>query len=127
MTNKQLTVGELLRAARLENGLSLQQLAEQVGMPKSLLGNWEVGHVAQPDPTRLTRLAGVLGIDANRLLKAAGYELDDALPTIQPYLRSKYKHLPPEARSEIQSAFERITAKYGIAEHGNGPSDGQDE
>lgn len=105
----------------------MQQVADDVGITKSLLGAWELDQVASPDPNRLARLAAVLGIDANRLLKAAGYELDNALPTIQPYLRSKYKHLPPEARSEIQSAFERIAAKYGVADDGNGPSDGQDE
>jgi transcriptional regulator with XRE-family HTH domain len=127
MTTKQQSVGELLKNARHQKGLSLQQVADQVGMAKSLLGNWELDQVAGPDPTRLTKLAGVLDIDAGKLLRAAGYELDGALPTIKPYLRSKYKHLPPAARAEVEAAFARITAKYGADADGAGPSAGQDE
>ncbi|QGH68678.1 helix-turn-helix domain-containing protein [Pseudactinotalea sp. HY158] len=127
MTKQEQTAGTILKTARNQQGRSMQQVADEVGITKSLLGAWELDQVAQPDPSRLTRLAGVLGIEANQLLKAAGYELDAALPTMKPYLRSKYKHLPPEARAEIQSAFDRISAKYGSSPDGSGPLDGQDE
>lgn len=103
----------------------MQQVADRVPMAKSLYGDWELGSVASPDPTRLVKLAALLDIDARRLLKAAGHKLDGALPSMQPYLRTKYKHLPKEARAEIADAFECISAKYGTTRLG--PEPGQDE
>jgi hypothetical protein len=47
------------------------------------------------------------------------------LPSVRPYLRSKYgDQLPPEALADIEAHVRNVAARYGIA---TGPTDGEDE
>lgn len=129
MTTKPLAnnLAAYLRSARTENKLSYGQLSALTGLTKSGLFALENGDRTQPEISTLTKLATALQVPLADLFSAAGYEQPTTLPTVQPYLRSKYKHLPPEARAEIADAFERISAKYGIDPNALGPQPGQDE
>ena len=58
------------------------------------------------------------------------YQIDywlpkDELPSFTPYLRSKYRDMPLEARKEIEQSFGEIAKKYGY--DGSGPLPGEDE
>jgi hypothetical protein len=63
----------------------------------------------------LTRLAEALGTDASELLMLAGHTADqaDALPSLKPYLRAKYSHLPAAARKELSDYLNRLETEYG--------------
>jgi transcriptional regulator with XRE-family HTH domain len=120
-------LAQLLARARQTAGLSYGQIEKATSIAKTNLYKLEQGLVQTPNPTMLPALARVLNIPLADLYAAAGYEQPKTLPTFTPYLRSKYKGLPDEARAELAEAFERITNKYGYDPSGNGPSPGQDE
>ena len=118
-------LGEAIRAAREASGLSLREVAERSGISKAMLSYMERGAVMTPDPRKLATLADVLGVDASELMEPAGYGRTANLPTFTPYLRTKYKDLPPAARDELNASFQRIAAKYGYDP--DGPPPGADE
>ena len=82
---------------------------------------WESG---EDSPSRIDRLAVVaeaLDLPPSDLYLAAGLDLSPDLPSMRPYLRSKYgDELPPEAIEQIEA----IAARYGISA---GPAPGEDE
>ena len=117
------TIGQLLRSARERSGLSLRQAATEAGIGKTQLAAWEHDEVDSPELGNLLRLAAVLEIDATEACAAAGYDIAGALPTVQPYFRSKYPDLPETAIQQITA----ITEKYGIDPNRTGPRPGEDE
>lgn len=121
------SLAELLARTRKAAGLSLGQIEQATGIPKTNLHKLEQGQIRTPNPTVLPALARVLDIPLADLYAAAGYEQPKTLPTFTPYLRSKYKGLPDEARAELADAFDRITSKYGYDPSASGPAPGQDE
>lgn len=118
-----MTFGSRIAKARGKAGLTMQEVAAETGISKSLLRFWELGEVASPDLGKIMRLASVLGLDPLELAGFVGYEIADALPPLQPYLRSKYPDLPATAQSEIAA----IVSKHGIDPARSGPAPGQDE
>lgn len=121
------SLGEILQAARAETGLSLQQVAEQVGLSKGGISRVEQGKIVKPTLDTLLALSELYGTDPMRLIEAAGYKLKKpTLPDFKPYLRQKYRHLPKDAKDEIADAFQRITEKYGISQQ-IGPINDEDE
>ena len=121
------SLGEILQAARAETGLSLQQVAEQVGLSKGGISRVEQGKIVKPTLDTLLALSELYGTDPMRLIEAAGYKLKKpTLPDFKPYLRQKYRHLPQDAKDELADAFQRITEKYGVSQQ-SGPANGEDE
>jgi transcriptional regulator with XRE-family HTH domain len=110
---------------RLELGLSLVQLEERTGIHNSRLSRWERGLEAPARTERLTALAIGLGVPPADLYLLAGIELDPELPSMRPYLRSKYgPELPASAIAEIEAYSARVAARYGVS---TGPAPGEDE
>ena len=60
---------DTLKKLRTEKGLSQRELAEQMYVTRSAVAKWENGS-RLPDAVMISRLAGVLGVDVNRLLSA---------------------------------------------------------
>jgi transcriptional regulator with XRE-family HTH domain len=117
------TFGQTIHAARQRAGLSFAHAAGQIGISKSLLHLWESDQTASPDRGAVMRLATLLDIDQMELIRLAGYDAAETLPTVQPYFRNKYPDLPEAAISEIAA----ITKKYGIDPDNPGPRPGEDE
>lgn len=115
----------LLAEARQRSGLSVRDLAERSGIPKSTLLRIEMGEVANPKPGVLDALATALDLDPSDVHAAAGYTKPTDLPSFTPYLRRKYGDLPAAATREIESSFARIAEKYGYDPAG--PAPGEDE
>jgi transcriptional regulator with XRE-family HTH domain len=66
-------LGRLIKAARLEQGLSLNQLAQIAGVTKSYLSKIERGMTHYPPkPKVLTALARALDLDPIQICYAAG-------------------------------------------------------
>ncbi len=117
------SVGEMLEIARKALGISAAELGRRSGINVSNVSRIENGLTTQPSPDTLQRLGETLGLDVADLFVATGYELPKTLPTIKPYLRSKYPDLPASALAEIAA----ITTKYGVDPNHTGPRAGEDE
>lgn len=116
---------QVLTAARQRQGLSARELAKRSGVAASNIVRLERGDITRPTVETLDALARVLELDSARVYEAAGYQRSAVLPTFKPYLRSKYRDLPPAARAEIETSFARIAEKYGYDPAG--PALGEDE
>lgn len=119
------SLGRLIRERRLAAGLDAQDVARLAGVTTSTVTRIEKAEIARPSADTLRAIGGVLGIPSSDLFIAAEWIPKEELPTFAPYLRSKYRHLPAQARREIEASVERITKKYGYDEHG--PRPGEDE
>ncbi len=62
------TIGNTIKAARVARGLTLQNVAESLGLrSRQQIYEWESGRVC-PGPKHLAKLADVLGLDVLELL-----------------------------------------------------------
>jgi transcriptional regulator with XRE-family HTH domain len=108
------SLGAVLRSLRETAGLSVRALANESGVDIANISRTERGE-ATPKRESLERLAQALNADPADLLTLAGYATGEALPSMTPYLRTKYGHLPAAKRREVAEFFERIEAEYGSA------------
>ena len=123
---KQLT--RILKQRREEEGLSNNEVARRAGVDAGTVWRIEQGMIASPKAESLQAIGEVLGIPASDLFATVGWMPEGELPTIRPYLRSKYRDLPPEAVAEIEAEFDAIAKKHGVSfNRGEGPTNGEDE
>jgi transcriptional regulator with XRE-family HTH domain len=90
-------LGDILRSARLEAGLSIRQLAKHVGVHHSYIGHIENGLKSNPSAELLQKLAEVLNLDANELLAHIGLRPSSILPPLRVYFRQKFDTSEDEA------------------------------
>jgi transcriptional regulator with XRE-family HTH domain len=100
-------------------------LASRSGIDQATVVRLEQGAFAEPRPDTLRAVAEALGISLADVFALADYAIPDDLPSFQPYLRSKYRDMPPEAIDDLGKAFERIIRKHGYQP--GGPRNGEDE
>lgn len=118
----------ILRRKREEAGLSNAEVARRAGVDVGTVWRIEQGMIASPKAESLQVIGEVLGIPTSDLFATVGWMPSTELPTIRPYLRSKYRDLPPEAVAEIEAEFDAIAKKHGVSfDTANGPKDGEDE
>lgn len=103
-TPRALDLGRLVRQHRTDMGLSLEEVARRSGLDRSSINRLERGLFAAPSPQTLQRLARALNADAEDYFGLIGYFTPQGLPSLQPYLRSKYDATPEEAR-EVDRYF----------------------
>jgi transcriptional regulator with XRE-family HTH domain len=60
-------IGHRIRAARRTNGLTQDELADQVGVSRSAVAQWETGRTGQVTGN-LSRIAGVLDVNVEYLM-----------------------------------------------------------
>jgi transcriptional regulator with XRE-family HTH domain len=73
MTKQDMLIGARIREARQTAGLTQAQLAEQVGVSRSAVAQWETGRTGQVG-TNLTKIAASLGVTAGHLLEGTRSE-----------------------------------------------------
>ena len=115
-------LGAHIRKNREAVGLSIRRLASLVGIDQAQIIRLEQGKVASPKADVLDRIAGEIRVPVADLLTMAGYPVTRSLPSLRPYMRAKYRDLPPEAINEVEDFVKRLQA-----EHGSGPNAGEDE
>jgi transcriptional regulator with XRE-family HTH domain len=109
-------LGEAVRQAREAKGLSTRGLAEAIGTTHSYIHKLEAGWFGSISPENIQALARALDIDAQDLFALAGYKVPDGLPTLVPYMRTKYgEDLPEAGIAELQSYFGYLRTKYGTS------------
>jgi len=84
------SLGQVLRAARLEAGLSTRQVAKLAELTHGYLTKLENDQIDSPAAAYLQRLADVLELDASDLLKFIGVEASATLPSPRVYFRRKF-------------------------------------
>jgi transcriptional regulator with XRE-family HTH domain len=100
------------RAARL----SVVEAADAAGVDASFWRKLEHGVYESPSPKMLAPIARVVGAPLADVYALAGYAVADQLPTLTPYLRSKYQ-LPPKALAELQRYFDYLRHYYGVPDN----------
>ena len=106
------TLGEFIRQAREDALLSLRNLEQITGIPRNTLSRLENDSIERPDPQMLHKLADALQLNVRDLFALAGYEAGDKLPSLAPYLRARYSHLPPEAIAEAGRRLQDLLDEY---------------
>jgi transcriptional regulator with XRE-family HTH domain len=112
MPPKNPQLAALIRDRRTALGLTMQQLADRVGVTKSNVHYWESGEGA-PKAALLEPLSQALEVSYEDLFALAGVARPDGLPTLTPYLRAKYRELPDEALAEAEAFFRDLESRYG--------------
>lgn len=118
-------LGRQLRKRRDQLGLSLRQLERLADVDNGTIARIEQGAFAAPAPDKLARIADALGLSLADVFALADYAVPGDLPSFQPYLRTKYRDMPPEAVDDLNKAFARIARKHGYDPEG--PQRGEDE
>ena len=118
-------LGNHLTHAREAVGMTKMGLGEQVGLADSTIYRIEQGQIAEPRPDKLKRICEALGLSTADVFAMAGYSAPTDLPNLQPYLRTKYKDLPPDAMEEILKHASKVAKRHGISM--TGPAPGEDE
>jgi hypothetical protein len=76
----------------------------------------------------LRAIADVLTLPITDLLTEASWLRHEELPTLTPYLRTKFKDMPEGAVKEIEQHFRAVAKRHGIhLDVANGPAPGEDE
>lgn len=120
-----LPLGERIQRRREEMGMTRAELAQRSHVDKGHVTRIESGERRNPRPEILKRIATALEMPMSDLL--IDYLDADDVPSLTPYLRTRYHDLPKAAERELQESFRRITAKYGYDANEGGPSAGEDE
>jgi transcriptional regulator with XRE-family HTH domain len=94
--------------------LDVRTCAEQAGIDHTYWRKLEAGLYRSPDPRHLKSIADVLDVPLIDLYGLCGYETAQGLPSLAPYLRSKYTDLPPEAVRDLEQYFEMLRLYYDI-------------
>jgi len=105
-----LNVGELIKQARTEKGLTQEELADKVGVKKSAVAKWENGRVSEIKRSNLKKLSEALSINPNQLLgdiehdpvgvahELADFYLDSELRIMV----TQYKQLSSDKRAQVR-------------------------
>jgi transcriptional regulator with XRE-family HTH domain len=103
------SLGEYIRRARQQAGLSGRQLAAEVGTNSSNISRIETGATPTPTLELLKRIADVLDIELATLLGYRGMSVQ--IPgDLDTYLRQH--GVPDQGIAEARAAIERIANKY---------------
>lgn len=113
---------------REELGLSVSGVAVRAGLARSTYLRLETGQISEPRAENLQAIADALELPVGDLYALAGRISKRELPTLQPYLRTKY-NLTDDAAQAIQATFQGIADRYGIDfdREYSGPRPGEDE
>lgn len=118
-------LGRFLRSRREARQLSLRQLSALAHVDDGTITRIEQGKFAAPAPDKLSRLAEALGLNLGDVYAMADYAVPQDLPALSPYLRTKYRDLPPEASEAIERYAVRLAKRHGVDL--SGPTPGEDE
>ncbi len=113
-------VGELLRRAREERGLTQEDIEARHGVAQTPLSHWERGAVKRP-PARLISYCEVMGIDLEAMASEASEQLEEAdeekvirlRPTMPPDVERLLPLIREIIREEIQQALNQGNQQFG--------------
>ena len=114
-----------IKGQRESQKLSLRELEAKTGIHNGTLSRLEQGKIATPKPATLKALALALNVPLADMFAMVGYTTAYDLPSMAPYLRARYGHLPDEKLASVNTYLERLIDEYGLDP--NGPLALEDE
>jgi transcriptional regulator with XRE-family HTH domain len=105
--------GIYLRDLRRARRLTLREVEERSGVSNSYLSQVENGHIRQPSPHVLQKLAEAYGVAYEHLMMRAGYIRPDALP---PPLPAEVRDAPGAYEAADAPAASRAGWAFSIPE-----------
>ena len=103
------TIGQRLKEARLQRGMTQPELAEAVGVTKGAIGNYETD-LSSPKEPILIKLMEVLRIDANYLYQDY-ITSASPLSSDEEHLLSLWRGANDQARSDVIDLLEKHQRK----------------
>lgn len=108
------TLGQTLKARREKLGLSTHQLAKIAEIDQATVVRFEAGSILAPHPDKLSRVAEALSMSGADVYALADYLVPTDLPSLKPYLRTRYGLLLDEDISKIEDLVARLAKKRGF-------------
>jgi transcriptional regulator with XRE-family HTH domain len=109
-------LGAFIAQHRRAAGITVLEAADAAAVDPSFWRKLEHGVYESPSPKMLAPIARVIDAPLADVYALAGYAVADQLPTLTPYLRSKYQ-LPPKALAELQRYFDYLRHYYGVPDN----------
>jgi transcriptional regulator with XRE-family HTH domain len=123
-THGKQAIAHILRRKREALGLSATQVARRANLDPGTVTRIELGQINEPTPASLKAIAAVLDIPTSDLFVVADWIPRDELPSLLPYLRSKYGDLPEQVVAELEGLIDRVRLDRSPAvEHSPEPTD----
>lgn len=113
-----------LEERREELGLSAREVARRADVDVMTYRRLEKAEHSKPSTSVLEAVAEALDLPVSDLFAILDWLPKDELPSLTPYLRTKYTNMPDEAVREMSDYFQLLSKKYKISD---GPIDGEDE
>lgn len=104
-------IGTRIRAARRDRGLTQDELADQVGVSRSAVAQWETGRTGQVTGN-LSRIAGVLEVNVEYLMYGDDKRLaGEARQGDELALLRLYRECEPEDRQMLLRTARRLARR----------------
>lgn len=117
--------GTYIKELRCSRQVSLRAVAARSGLDSGALTRLEAGKVRQPKLETLKSLAEALDAPYSDLCAMAGYLLPYDLPSLTPYLRTRYGHLPEHVLHAADDYLQHLIDEQQLDLRG--PMPGEDE
>ncbi|MDO3175887.1 helix-turn-helix domain-containing protein [Mycobacteroides abscessus] len=101
-----------LRHRREQAGLSVNEVARRAKVDPGTAWRIEQGMISTPRAESLIAIGRVLDIPSADIFATVGWLSADELPSIGPYLRTKYDYLPDEAVEAIESHIAMVLDQH---------------
>ena len=110
---KNVSLGDYIRTRRESLGLTIAEAEERSDLDSTYWRKLEAGQYEAPSPKALHAIARTLKSPIEDLYGLCGYDIPKRLPSLSPYLRTKFD-LPPEAVADLERYFSFLRAYYDI-------------
>ena len=107
-----MSFGEQLKCRRKELGLSRSELAKQLGVSQSAVGNYETG-VSAPKEEILLRIFDALHVEPNYLYRGSFESAGGDASPEERTLVEKYRALSPAGRQTIHTLLDALCRMQG--------------
>ena len=107
-----MSFGEQLKCRRKELGLSRSELAKQLGVSQSAVGNYETG-VSAPKEEILLRIFDALHVEPNYLYRGSFESAGGDASPEERTLMDKYRALSPAGRQTIHTLLDALCRMQG--------------
>ncbi|MFF0492858.1 helix-turn-helix domain-containing protein [Nocardia sp. NPDC004068] len=105
----------ILAERRRVLNLSSKEVAKRAKLDYTTYWRIETGVVAKPQVENITAIARALNLSCTDLFALLGWLPSDELPSISPYLQTRYSELPVEAHQRIRGYLVALTEQYGVS------------
>lgn len=106
------TLGEFLRKARNNTGLSLRDVEDRVKVSNAYLSQLESERIKQPSPIVLHKLSDLYGVAYSAVMRLAGYPVPKALAD-DSLLHARIGALTEEEEDAVVDFVELLRSRRG--------------